>query len=446
MKNLKSIERRRLAARLLLAGISLLVSIVIAEVALNFCLDLPASRVEIGDAYIPNLNARLRNCEYDTEIVTNRAGLRHSRDVPVDHEGTFRIVVVGDSMTFGVGVNNDETYCHVAETLLREKYHYQNVEIVNISRPAAGPCLYLEFVRTFAKRLKPDMLIVGFYVGNDMQVANPFIPQEEKILQQILDKDSSSQSVLAAGYQRLVLPRLMARFMRKAQREVATGGYQKIPGENCPVTGFPNALGTFLISTKLTPQQQKRYDDLKSKGWVDKALRNEICPFFVIGATCSPHARMDHMWLRKETQAQQLEEWQLCRRVLTETVKESRDVANKTLLLVIPDPYQLDSRCLEVIQDMGMETHPDMLKNRVRNDRVLEFSRESNVDVLDLYDPIRERVQEGDDLFFPIDTHLTRDGHALAGNILAKYLSQVLSQEQYLANSRLANRPVNMSR
>ena len=215
------------------------------------------------------------------------------------HDGTFRVVVVGDSITFGLGVENNQDYPHIAEKILREKYRYENVEIVNVSRPGAGVCLYLEFIRTIVKQLKPDMLVVGFYINNDFRVMNPFFPQARRILDEVAGKGRGG--ALTKFYGRLVLPRLMSRFAHQVSVLSESVSGKDIPGLPDSIIGTPNQLGKIIASRGFNAKQQQRYEALKASGWVDRGLRNEVTPFLVGGAILRPNSVVDNMWLREDS-------------------------------------------------------------------------------------------------------------------------------------------------
>ena len=58
----------------------------------------------------PNLDVKFKTLEFDTKVKTNSIGIRDEREYSLKHNGKFRIAVIGDSFTFGWGVNNGETF------------------------------------------------------------------------------------------------------------------------------------------------------------------------------------------------------------------------------------------------------------------------------------------------------------------------------------------------
>ena len=76
----------------------------------------------------------------------------------------FRIVGIGDSFAFGV-VPYPFNYLTLIEEQLNVNGH--RVELINMGIPAIGPREYLAILTHEALELKPDMVLLSFFVGND---------------------------------------------------------------------------------------------------------------------------------------------------------------------------------------------------------------------------------------------------------------------------------------
>lgn len=88
---------------------------------------------------------------------------REDVDTPVDKPpGTYRVVVLGDSHTDGF-VENADSYANVLERLLP-----QPADVMNCGQAVSSPYQQLWIYRALYQRFQPDLLIVGFYAGNDL--------------------------------------------------------------------------------------------------------------------------------------------------------------------------------------------------------------------------------------------------------------------------------------
>lgn len=86
------------------------------------------------------------------------------RDAETDYEkpgGKRRMVVVGDSFTFGVGVDAEERFSEVLETLVPD------LEVLNLGMNAIGPDQELLVLEREGLRYEPELVLCQLYEGND---------------------------------------------------------------------------------------------------------------------------------------------------------------------------------------------------------------------------------------------------------------------------------------
>ncbi|WP_373515987.1 hypothetical protein [Persicitalea sp.] len=83
-------------------------------------------------------------------------------------EGAYRIVGIGDSFTFGV-----PPYPYNFLTLLEDTLNTVSslppVELINMGISSTGPPQYLSLITDEALDLEPDMVLLSFFVGNDIR-------------------------------------------------------------------------------------------------------------------------------------------------------------------------------------------------------------------------------------------------------------------------------------
>src|SRR5262249_13177933 len=81
-------------------------------------------------------------------------------------QGVKRIVFIGDSFVFGVGVEEYETLPFYLSAYLRYSRPTLTVEMVNLGSPGANTENYV-YVSRLAEAYKPDLAIIGFTMSND---------------------------------------------------------------------------------------------------------------------------------------------------------------------------------------------------------------------------------------------------------------------------------------
>lgn len=115
----------------------------------------------IGHVHRPDTSARLMN----TTVRINSDGLR-DRDYPVSKDGKYRIIFLGDSLTFGWGVEQKDSFADILEN---EMNKYYPAEIINFG---AGNYNTEQEVNLFLEKglkYNPDKVVV-FYFINDAEV------------------------------------------------------------------------------------------------------------------------------------------------------------------------------------------------------------------------------------------------------------------------------------
>lgn len=88
---------------------------------------------------------------------SNSLGLRGVQEYKIDkNPNTIRIMVIGDSFTFGEEVSDDETYSYYLEQLL------PNTEIMNLGVHGYGHDQMLLSLKELGHQYNPDFVILGF--------------------------------------------------------------------------------------------------------------------------------------------------------------------------------------------------------------------------------------------------------------------------------------------
>jgi lysophospholipase L1-like esterase len=95
-------------------------------------------------------------------IHTNSFGLRSPEVAVPKPAGTIRILLLGDSFTFGLRVNDSQVFARRLEERLRNSYGFSSVEVVNAGVLSYCPLLeYLQY-RDQLHILEPDLAVLNF--------------------------------------------------------------------------------------------------------------------------------------------------------------------------------------------------------------------------------------------------------------------------------------------
>lgn len=118
----------------------------------------------IGFLYPANSTGGFERGDLKFTFSTDKYGFRNQLTWPERAD----IVVVGDSMAFGYGVNDDQAW---SELLIQKM---PSLTLVNLALIGSGPQNYQRVYETFGVGLDPKLLIVGFFPDNDLRDAVKF--------------------------------------------------------------------------------------------------------------------------------------------------------------------------------------------------------------------------------------------------------------------------------
>jgi len=103
---------------------------------------------------VPFLNYTLNPSQSDI----NQLGYRGAAVAVPKPTGVFRIVVIGASTTFGIGLATDETWPFQLQSILHDQYGY-NVEVINLGVPGYYSLNSVVNLATHGLALEPDLVI-----------------------------------------------------------------------------------------------------------------------------------------------------------------------------------------------------------------------------------------------------------------------------------------------
>lgn len=170
----------RIARRLTLLLLAFAFALGLAELALRWLMPQPvfimSSRAYAPDppgryGLRPGYRGRMTNrAEFDNEVVISSAGMRE-RELGPKAPGRRRVLFLGDSFTFGVGVEDHQTFPRRVESTLRVRG--LDIEAVNAGVPGFGTVDEATWLELHGSAVDPDAIVLAVFLGNDIQNAEP---------------------------------------------------------------------------------------------------------------------------------------------------------------------------------------------------------------------------------------------------------------------------------
>ena len=116
----------------------------------------------------PNFSGTEVSPEYAVPININSKGLRDDEVDFEKPENAYRVLVVGDSFTFGSGVSSEHTYSNQLEEMLNRRQTGKTWQVVNSGISGYGTLQEYAFWEEEGWKYEPDFLILQFLANNDL--------------------------------------------------------------------------------------------------------------------------------------------------------------------------------------------------------------------------------------------------------------------------------------
>jgi lysophospholipase L1-like esterase len=175
--------QRSFTRKLLVAGAIILVSIVAAELCLRACVRNryrePIDRARFDESRLIHRNSAVAGLDYELKpnvdqiedgvrVRTNSLGMRGPEMIATKPDSLLRVAIVGDSVSFGLGVENEETFPSLLQSMLNERCRgrARRYEVLNLAVTGYSSQDESVVVRSKALLHRPDLLIVGYYLND----------------------------------------------------------------------------------------------------------------------------------------------------------------------------------------------------------------------------------------------------------------------------------------
>lgn len=364
---------KKLLLSLITLAVSAGLSLLVAELLVRWVRPQPRLVIEPGGFYVadppgryrlnPGYRGRIYNrAEYDNEIRINGAGLR-GPEVGVKDPERRRVLVIGDSFVFGVGVEDSETF--VARLSTAEASRFEGL---NAGIPAFGVPDAASWLARHGVALQPDVVLLSIFQGNDLVDASP--DQEEiLVVDGLLVPGKSSRG-------------LKAWLHRHSHLYVLFKSFLEIPN--------------------LMPLREKLG---LSEPWKVRVLREE----FGVYSRAAPSEMEEAIAATDQA--------------LGELVELGSEQGFVVLAVLIPSEVQVDPvRWSAGLRSLGLdhEDYDPQVPTRI----FAELLERHAIATLDLGPIFAAGLAAGEELYFHLDRHWTSAGHAKAAEAIASFVDQ----------------------
>jgi lysophospholipase L1-like esterase len=363
----------------------------------------------------PNFRQRHTSSEFDYEFRTNALGLRGPNipfKKPVD---TFRIALLGDSFVAGNGVSEANSFPSRLESLLNHtglnntnnESAHSKTEVINLGCTGISTIRALDLYETIGKRFHPDLVVLVYYVGNDLTGVVQEQTQAEFAAWRPAGIRGRAVYALAPNlYLEWKLRHPVTSVMGRVLRSQSAADF--------PTALYDLANGAGYDARLVSQRYLAVPPDIRQR-----IEQGQISEHRVLLACLDPAAQRQAIfpsddlftiaWPRTETHLNRLKS------------AAQRDGAN-FVLLIIPTASQIDREALEFNRKLGYEVEANwLIRESTITNALLTWAKSTKTPALDLTGPFRKSL---DKLYFTEDTHLTPTGHAHLAELLKDFLER----------------------
>lgn len=329
---------------------------------------------QLGWLLTVNWEGKHQHHDFDVSYSTNSSGFRNAGAVA--RSGQPTVALIGDSFTFGFGVNDPQTF----SALLNEQdpqRRYLNLGVPGYSTDQQYLMIQGKAVGR-VQRLQPDHYILLFYLGNDLL-------------------DNALPYPLQAG-------------RAKPYFKLLAGDRLSLQNTPVPKQGKPATLATQTLSTVIFGDELRSY-----QGAMDPWIRSSQILQRIIPIRPGADQATVNAILEKRLAAQE----RLLKNLL-EAIQQTATQQNRQLTLAL-----LPGRSYIATP----KTYSAYFQDYIRR-RVVTMGESLDIAVLDIATELRQQYQPGNQWFHPHEGHLTADGHQQVSNVLLSYLDSVQSSNK----------------
>ncbi|MBA4850070.1 SGNH/GDSL hydrolase family protein [Emticicia sp. BO119] len=323
---------------------------------------------------------------YYYEYKNNDIGMRDNRKVSDYKKYPYKILCLGDSFTYGWGVNDNETFARILE----KKINKDSVAVLNAGVSGAGTDYALRFFQVRGKELSPNTVIY-FYFDNDINdnKANAYFHIENDTIK--LNEQNSYATINALKKNKLVQNKIYNWLSSNSQLfgliryNVGLMWNKKVSEANkASETNSESKTNSKLpdnrgIDTTRNTAKQEKTDPAKQKSQL------------------LPEDPLYH----------------------TYKYLSALEIATKKQGVNFFVFYIPAHTSLEEYQKSGTIGVENALNNYCRQNQIKFFSFSNEIE------KVKNPIES---LYLPVDYHWNKKGHSLAGN----YLYQTLKQENII--------------
>lgn len=276
-----------------------------------------------------------------------------------------RVLLIGDSFV--------HKYGDLSKSLTKG-FIKNHAQFLNISFSGEGPHEYLLKAQKWIPKIKPKLVILSYYVGNDLT-----------------DSGRMKYKLVSSFFDRFYL-------YNYSIKNDLLRSEDEFPYEEWTKMGI-------------------------TQGTMKMALSGKINPWLIEAARMNPNYLLDNI-LMEGRGNQKL--WERAKSSVNKIIKIAKDNGSKIAIVIFPRSVQINKELFPFFKSLQFKLSKDLLSSRRPQDKLLELCQVSKIQCLDLLPPFSLSNEKS--LYLPTDDHLNKEGNLLASRLILDFYEKHLNK------------------
>jgi lysophospholipase L1-like esterase len=336
----------------------------------------------------------------------------------------FDVAALGDSFTDAMTMTVEASWPARLERAL-------GITVQNYGTAGFGPQQELLVLKDFVARHRPRIVVLAFFAGNDIFDAEAF---------DAFQRSGGTQTRVQQGWRiKDVVSRADTWFVVSALRAGAHWAESHHASTVAAAAPLPSLSSSGPPSRLRSADSSQRYGEAKpsfDRGMFDLPVAGRRLPF----AFMPPYLNTLNF---SERELESRLGWRLTRDAIAEMHEVSRSFGAEFAVMFVPFKSQvylplvdrafsadaLRSSFSFYLEAFGREVDVKRLSaNRLAQNHLMrQFCEQAGIPLVDATEALERRVQSGENVYFPDESHLNEDGESVLAETLAPFLRQRLA-------------------
>jgi hypothetical protein len=354
-----------------------------------------------GLIFPTNTTRHFQTPEFSFTVKTNSLGFR-DREFGEHKNARIRVLALGDSFTYGWGVEIDQSWPKVLERRL--KSDGLDVEVANLGKPAGSPRTYADIAERAVPALRPDLLVVAVLQGDDLaQMELPPTPET--------NQDQKSDASIRYPRTRAAAHRLYPNFLAWMD--------ERENSEAVLADQWKRDARIFL--TVFTAEEKARLERIDARART-AFLNGELNPALIYLAINQP----DYFLQTMDANSAKV---QALVSKMAEQFARIKNIGqqNNADVLIVSMPYGIysSSASLKSRERLGFAAAPEMLTTNSQDEAIRAASQMAGVKFYDYTREFRQASTQSN-FFFELDGHLNVAGHDYFAQVIEPMFKEAI--------------------